>query len=447
MMVFGVKLSVWVKRFLVYFCGLFVMSLGVVFSVKSSLGVSPVTCLANVTHQITHIALGTCTTLTYFFYILVEFALLRKNFRPQMLLQILASLFFGFLVTLSSSLLSSLPSPGAYWQQLLYLLCSIPLVAFGVMLYLAPAILPTPGEGLSLALSSLINKPVASCKMITDCCMVAVSAAVSLAFFGRLVGVREGTVICALSVGFVMKRMMRLLQPALLRFVERETKLERAIAAGGVSAEQLPGIFIAIGREHGSGGYEIGRMLAEKLGLPFYDDNLIPLEAAESGLSEDYIRRHEQTMRQSIVYDFLTAPYAMYNEDLPPLEKLFAAQTHILRNLAADGKGGVVVGRCSDYILRDCSDCLRVFIHASPKWRSGRLASQSGMPEEDVREELERIDAARSRYYRYFTGRSWGDTRWFHLTIDAERFEPEQCVALIEEALKMKNARSDNTEE
>ena len=432
------NLSVWLRRFLVYFCGLFIMSLGVVFSVKSSLGVSPVTCLANVTHQITGIALGTCTTATYFVYILIELLLLRRNFKPQMLLQILASLFFGVLVTLSSNLLVSLPTPEVYWLKLVYLLFSIPLVAFGVMLYLAPAILPTPGEGLSLALSSLIHKPVASCKMITDCCMVAVSAIISLLYFGKFVGVREGTVICALSVGFVMKRIMRLMQPALLRFVERETKLERAIAASSVSADALPGIFICIGREFGSGGYEIGKTLAERLNLPFYDETLIPLEAAESGLSEAFIRRHEQTMQQSLIYDFLTAPYAMYNEDLPPLEKLFAAQTHIIRNLAAEGKGGVIVGRCSDYILRDCPDCLRIFLHADPKWRSKRLAQQSGRPEAVIRSELERIDAARSRYYQYFTGRNWGDTRWFHLTIDTEAFCSEDCIALISEALHRK---------
>ena len=87
------------------------MALGVIFSVKSALGVSPVTCLANVTSQISGLGLGMCTTGTYCLYILVEFIILRRDFRPEMLLQIVASFFFGLLVSLASSLLSFIPAP------------------------------------------------------------------------------------------------------------------------------------------------------------------------------------------------------------------------------------------------------------------------------------------------------------------------------------------------
>ena len=143
----GSFLLLWLKRLLVYFLGLFIMALGVVFSVKSALGVSPVTSLANVTHQISGIGLGACTTGTYCFYILVELLILRRDFRPAMLLQILASLFFGLLVSAATGLLDFIPAPGSYPLRLAFLAVSIPLIALGVMLYLAPAILPTfPGS-------------------------------------------------------------------------------------------------------------------------------------------------------------------------------------------------------------------------------------------------------------------------------------------------------------
>ena len=429
---------VWVKRGLIYFLGLFIMALGVVFSVKSSLGVSPVTSLANVTHQITGIALGVCTTGTYCFYILVELLILRRDFKPAMLLQILASFFFGLLVTAATGLLSFLPAPQSYPLRLLYLFISIPLVSFGVMLYLAPAILPTPGEGLSLALSGKLGKPVATCKLITDCCMVGLSTLTSLLFFHALVGVREGTVISALTVGFLMKRMMRYCQAPLLRFVERETKLERAIgAAAPVSGKG--GLILTISRETGSDGYGVAEALAQALGIPFYDDEqLIPLEAEESGLSQDFIRAHEQAMGQSLWYDFLTSGYAMYNEDLPPLEKLFAAQCRVLRRLAARDEGCVIVGRCADYILYGEPRSFRVFLHARPQWRAQQLAQRRSISPEQAARELERTDAARARYYQNFTGRKWGDTRWFHLTVDTEAFTKEQCVSLILEGLKLR---------
>lgn len=209
------------RRALVYCAGLFTMALGVIFSVKSALGVSPVTCLANVLSSASGLDLGLCTTGTYCLYIAAELVILRRDFRPGMLLQIAASFFFGLLVSLAGRLLAFIPAPQSYLARMVFLLCSVPLVAAGVMLYLAPGILPTPGEGLSLAVSKKTGLSVAHSKIITDCCMVAVSAAVSLLHFGRLVGVREGTVICALTVGFVMRRMQRVCQKPLLRFVGR----------------------------------------------------------------------------------------------------------------------------------------------------------------------------------------------------------------------------------
>ena len=433
------SLLVWLKRGLIYFLGLFIMALGVVFSVKSALGVSPVTSLANVTHQITGIALGICTTGTYCFYILVEILILRKDFKAHMLLQILASFFFGLLVTAATELLGFIPVPGSYLLRLVYLLISIPLISFGVMLYLTPAILPTPGEGLSLAVSAKLGKPVAVCKIITDCCMVGLSALISLIFFHTLVGVREGTVIAALTVGFVMKRMMRICQAPLLRFVERETKLERAIRGEGLPETGKGGLILTISRETGSDGIWVAAALSKALGIPFYDDEkLIPLEAKESGLSEDFIRAHEQAMGQSLLYDFLTSGYAMYNEDLPPLEKLFAAQSRVLRRIAAGGEGCIIVGRCADYILYGEPRSFRIFLHARPQWRARELAERKQIALHKAEEELERTDAARSRYYQNFTGRKWGDTRWFHLTVDTEVFDREQCVALILEGLKLR---------
>lgn len=437
----------WGKRALVYVLGLFIMAIGVVFSVKSALGVSPVTCLANVVYQIfgvtkgiSLLSLGVCTTLTYCIYILVEILILRKDFRPKMLLQIVASTIFGFTVNLASGLFRFLPAPQTYPMRLLFLLCSIPMVAFGVMLYLAPNILPTPGEGLSLAVSRKIGKPVATCKIIVDCCLVVTSAVVSLLFFHGLVGVREGTVISALLVGFVMKRMMRVCNPFLLRFVERETKLERAIAAGGsvlLDRAGKPKLVITISREFGSGGYEIGQKLAERLGITFYDKQLEPLEAEESGLPLSFIQAHEQRMAHNLVYDFLTAGYAMHNEDLPPMEKLFAAQTRILRRIAASDESCVIMGRCSDYILYKDPNSFRIFIHAPSDYRAQRIAETQGISLQQAYEDMERTDTGRARHYQQFAGREWANTKYYNLAVDTALYGVEGSVELIDNAIRI----------
>ena len=314
------------------------------------------------------------------------------------------------------------------------------MVALGVMLYLAPNILPTPGEGLSLAVSKKLGKPVATCKIIVDCCLVLTSTLVSLLYFHRLVGVREGTVISALLVGFVMKRMMRVCNPLLLRFVERETKLERAIAAGGSLALDRAGkpkLVITISREFGSGGYEIGQKLAQRLGITFYDKQLEPMEAEESGLPLTFIQAHEQRMAHNLVYDFLTAGYAMYNEDLPPMEKLFAAQTRILRRIAASDESCVIMGRCSDYILYKDPNSFRIFIHAPTDYRAQRLAGTKGISLEQAYADIERTDVGRARHYQQFANREWGNTKYYNLAVDTALYGVNGSVELIENAIRI----------
>ncbi len=434
----------WAKRLLVYCFGLFIMAVGVVFSVKSALGVSPVTCLANVVYQImldrniTAMTLGVCTTVVYCLYILVEILILRRDFKPDMLLQIVASFFFGFLVTCASGLFGFLPAPETYPMRLLFLLCSIPLVAVGVMCYLAPQILPTPGEGMSLAISKKTGLTVGSAKMVFDCCCVAISAAVSLIYFHRLVGVREGTVICALTIGFVMKQIMKVCEKPLMAFVERETKLQQAMGDESylLDATGRPKLLISVSWEFGSGGYEIAKELAEKLGIAFYgNDQLIPLEAAESGLSQDFIHRHEHNMSGPLAHDFLTSGYTSVME-LSPLEQLFAAQTRVLRRIAAGDESALIVGRCSDYILYNDPNNFRVFIHAPTDYRVAKKAEEDGISQAEARAELQTTDTSRANHYAHFTGREWGNTKYYNLAVDTKTFGKEGSLKIIENAVR-----------
>ena len=142
------------KRLFIYVLGLYIMAVGVVFSSRSALGVTPVSSLGNVLYQIgasagapSFVNLGNCTTAVFCLYLVAEFLVLRRDFKPAMLLQVVAALLFGQLVNLASALLFFLPAPGTYVMRLVYLLVSIPLVSAGVMLYLSPNLLAMPGEG------------------------------------------------------------------------------------------------------------------------------------------------------------------------------------------------------------------------------------------------------------------------------------------------------------
>ena len=437
----------WIKRALVYLAGLYLMAAGVVFSARSNLGVSPVGSLANVLYQIAltshapdYINLGNCTTAVYFLYILAELLILRREFKPAMLLQIVASLLFGQLVNLAGTMLAFLPAPDSYFMQMLYLLCSIPLVAAGVMLYLSPNILPTPGEGMSLAISSKTGWSVGSAKTLFDCSLVVISSAVSLLVFRRMVGVREGTVICALLVGFVMKQLQKLCQTPLLHFVERENKIDRALQAAmegyQTDARGKPRVIIAIGREFGAGGYEVGKRLAEKLGVTFYDKQIDVLAAERSGLSLAQVEELERHMERELVYDFKNAAYAMTNGALSPEEQLFVAQTGIIRQIAAGDESCVIMGRCADWVLYENPNCFRIFIHARPDVRIRRTMAKYGLDEAEAKRQMENTDAARARHYKHFTGREYGKQVYYHLAVDSGMLGTERSVAVIVDTLR-----------
>ena len=438
----GRFLLTWSKRLLVYLLGLFLMASGVVFSARSSLGVSPVGSLANVLYRIGlskgapgWVNLGNCTVAVYCLYILAELVLLRRDFKPAMLLQLAASVLFGRLVNLAGALLAFLPEPAGYLHQMAYLLCSVPLVAAGVMMYLSPNILPTPGDGMSLAISKVTGRSLGGSKTVFDCCMVTVSVLTSLLVFRRLEGVREGTVICALTVGFVMKQLQKLCQKGLLRFTERESKVDRFLQAAEqgylLDASGKPKIIVTIGREFGAGGYEIGRRLAEKLGIPFYDRQLDEMAAELSGLGMEKVEELESHMERELVYDFKNAAYDMTNGALSPEERLFVAQTAVIRRIASMDESCVIMGRCADWVLYSDPNCFRIFVHARPDVRIRRTMAKYGLDEAEARRQTEATDFSRARHYRRFTGRDYGKQEYYHLGLDSGMLGTEESVAVV----------------
>ena len=432
----------WAKRLFIYVLGLYLVAMGVVFSARSALGVSPVSSLGNVLYQIGRSAgapavvnLGNCTTAVFCFYLLIELLILRRDFKAEMLLQIAVSLLFGQLVNLATAMLKALPAPGSYVVQLLYLAVSIPLVAAGILLYLCPNLFPMPGEGLCLAVSQKTKLSVGTAKTIFDCTVVLLSVVVSLLYFKTLIGVREGTVICALLVGVVLRLMQKAFQKPLLRFVERETKVNRAldIASEGyqIDTSGNPKIIITIGREYGSGGHEIAERLAERLGIPSYDTQIDRLAAQQCGIPLERLEAQTRRMERESHQSFRGVAYAMTNDALSPDEQLFVAQSKVIRQIAASGESCVILGRCSDYVLYNDPNCFRIFIHARTDVRIKRTMALFGQTEDEARRQVESIDRARAQYYKYFTGREYGKQEYYNLGFDSGPLGTEESVECI----------------
>lgn len=195
--------AVMLRRVLVYLLGNFLVALGVIVSVKSRLGISPVQSIPFVCSRIFEIDQGLMTTFVYSGYILLQIILLRRAFPVSGFLQILISIIFGYFVFLCSRLLS-FPDPASYPLRLLLLLTSVLLIAFGLFFYLAARLIPQPSEGLILAIEKLSGWGIPNIKIAQDCAMVAAAVLISFVFTGSVMGVREGTLVSMLGVGRVL---------------------------------------------------------------------------------------------------------------------------------------------------------------------------------------------------------------------------------------------------
>ena len=187
----------------IYCLGLLFLAFGVALSVNSNLGVSPVNSLPYVISKVVNVQMGTCVTIVFCAYILMPVLILRKEFNPINLLQIVFSTIFGYFVDFAKWVVGSWAIP-TYFGSLVMLAVSIVLIAIGILLYMGVEMVPMPMEGLSAALAKKTGMVFHKMKMIVDCIVVAVGLILCLVFLGKLDGLREGTIITAVAVGPLM---------------------------------------------------------------------------------------------------------------------------------------------------------------------------------------------------------------------------------------------------
>lgn len=208
------KFRKFILRIVVYIIGLFFLALGVVFSINSGLGVSPVNSLPYVISLITGVEIGTMVIIVFSFYILVQILVLRKDFKWINLTQIIFSTIFGYFTNFTKMIVGDFTIP-TYFGQLLMLAISIVFIAVGVSLYVDAKLVNMPMEGMVAAINEklLPKKTFADVKVIMDTSVVIIGIILSFVFLGKIEGIREGTIICALVVGKLMKPMQKRLIP------------------------------------------------------------------------------------------------------------------------------------------------------------------------------------------------------------------------------------------
>ena len=429
------------KRYVIFLIGLFVNSLGVSLITKASLGTSPISSIPYVLSLSFPFTLGNFTIFFSVFLILLQLLILRKNFKLEHVLQIPVSIIFGYFIDLTM-LLFTWVNPQAYVMKIVYLLIGCLILGFGVYMEVLADVVMLPGESFVRAIVLTWKTNFGTTKICFDVSMAVIAAILSFVFTGCLNGVREGTVIAALLVGFIARvlgKKLVFVKPLLFPEEFAGENVESTDKSNGAFVDkpedEVQRNVIVIGRQFGSGGHDIGKALAEKIGYAFYDQEIIEMTAGTTGYTPEFIQKKEEMMTSSFLYDLVNQMYMYAQPDEEaPKDKIYEAESRVVRELAAKGNC-VIVGRCSDYILRDNKNCLRVFLSAPMENRMKRVMDRLHLSEKDAKQKIQKEDKWRADNYRYYTGRIWGASSNFDLTVNTTLGE-EYIEMCIREAMK-----------
>ena len=432
------------KRYILFLIGLFVNALGVSLVTKASLGTSPISSIPYVLSLNFPFTLGNFTIVFSILLIVLQILILRKNFKLENILQIPVSIAFGYFIDLTMYMLFWI-NPQNYFVKMIALLAGCLVLGLGVYLEVLADVVMLPGESFVRAIVQTWNTNFGTTKIVFDSSMAIIAGVLSFVFSGKLNGVREGTIIAALLVGFIARLLGKRLEfiksylfpeengegGQALAFAADAENAENAPVADGITgklaekqeAEGIHKNVIVIGRQYGCGGHDIGKKLAEKFGYEFYDQEIIQMIA--------FLQFHRLSMTNSLLYDFVNQMY-LYGkeEEEAPKDKIFEAESKVIRELAAKGKC-VIIGRCSDYVLCENEKTLKLFFAAPLEVRAKRIMERLNISKKEAEQVIRKEDRRRADNYRYYTGRVWGSAANVDLTFNTAMDERyiEECIS------------------
>ena len=423
-------------RIPMYFIGLFVMTIGIALSVKSNLGVSPVSSIPYTMTCVWGIEMGKATILFHIILVLIQILLLRKKFKPVQLLQVVIGVVFGYFTTFCNYMVSFLPTPENLGIRIIMVLASTVFVAFGIFLYLPADLIPLAGEGCMQAVSSVTHIEFSKVKIGFDCTMVLVSAITCLTVLHNLGSVGAGTIIAAILVGTLVGIINRAFGK------QRDKLLGKTVETAASSAESTStsNYVITISREFGSGGREIGKILAEQFGFHYYDSELIRLAAEKSGYTPEYVEQNEQALKNPVLHDFF-AWYAgpLEQKDLPKVDQLFQKESALIHELSQKNPC-IIVGRLANYILKDLPTAYHVFISADATAETARVSARDNISPEAATAKIKKANHERAVHCKHFTKTDWGNVKNYDLCIKSDDFGVAETAQIIGDLFQKKMA-------
>ncbi len=187
-------------------------------------------------------------------------------------------------------------------------------------------------------------------------------------------------------------------------------------------------MIVTISRQFGSGGRTIGKELADKLGIPFYDKDIIDKIAEKSGYNKNIIEKQGEYAPGKNIFSYAFVGRTVNGMSVS--DYLWTVQRDIILELVEQGDC-VIVGRCADYILKNRDDVLNVFVHADEEIRAKRIVEKYGESPDNPKKRLDDKDKKRAVNYRYYTDQKWGASKNYHICLDSGKFGIDRCVDIL----------------
>ena len=262
--------------------------------------------------------------------------------------------------------------------------------------------------------------------------MVLVSAITCLTVLHNLGRVGVGTIIAAILVGTLVGIINRAFGK------QRDKLLGKNDETAASSTESTSNYVITISREFGSGGREIGKILAERLGFHYYDSELIRLAAEKSGYTPEYVEQNEQALKKPVLHDFF-AWYAgpLEQTDLPKVDQLFQKESALIRELSQKDSC-IIVGRLANYILKDLPSTYHVFVSADAAAEAARVSARDNISPEVAAAKVKKVNHERAVHCKHFTKTDWGNVKNYDLCIKSDDFGVAETAQIIGDLFQKK---------
>ena len=196
-------------------------------------------------------------------------------------------------------------------------------------------------------------------------------------------------------------------------------------------------LIITINREYGSGGKIIGQKLSQKLGIPYYDDDIIKLASENSAVGEEFFRMNDEKPGNNILYKIIGGLKTALNkptikDDITHPDNLFRFESEVIRELANE-ESCILIGRCADFVLESSGfeDFVNLYVYSDLPTKLRRVMEVDGVDTKEALLRVQKINKSRSEYYRYYTGESWDDMNRYDLTINTTKLELDAASELV----------------